>query len=368
MNESDRERIESLDGLLAEYKDHFPTNEMPEGVNLNQPRRHGYDTVDKLYTSRNLVACAAIWKEIRRIKDPDLASSLAFAFTSLYRRVTRLSEYRFWGGSGNTANLNVPYIWNESNVFVTYRRKAKSIHDHMVTTAQAYGGDVVVRTGNAADLSFLPDRSVDLIFTDPPFGGNINYSEMNILWESWLGEFTDPTDEAIVNKYQGKGLDAYGNIMTDCLAEANRVLRDGHWMVLVFMNSSQAVWKRLKDAIGRAGFSIERVSIFDKQHGTFKHFVSDNTAGADLMLHCKKAEAMEKTSDGPEANGQDVVRFLTKELARLPVLPFIHVNRDAEIDYRTLYSRYIAGAMQEKNGVMDFAEFRATAVAFLGTN
>jgi hypothetical protein len=45
----------------------------------------------------------------------------------------------------------------------------------------------------------LPDASVDLVFTDPPFGANINYSEMNILWESWLGRFTDNTHEAIIN-------------------------------------------------------------------------------------------------------------------------------------------------------------------------
>jgi hypothetical protein len=50
-------------------------------------------------------------------------------------------------------------------------------------------------------------------------------------------------------------------------------------MVLVFMNSSQEVWQALRDAILKAGFLIERVDIFDKQHGTFKQFVSENTGG-----------------------------------------------------------------------------------------
>lgn len=365
LDEPDRQRIERAGGLVDEYTGHFPKTAIPDGINLNQPKRHGYDTIDKLYTPRNLVACAAIWKEIGRIKDVELASSLAFAFTSMYRRVTRLSEYRFWGGSGNTANFNVPHIFNESNVFTTYRRKAKSIYDHLVTTARSYTGDVIVRTGSASDLSFLPDGSVDFIFTDPPFGGNINYSEMNILWESWLGTFTDPTAEAIVNKYQGKDIDAYRSIMLSCLREAHRVLRDGHWMVLLFMNSSQAIWRALKESVERAGFSIDRVSIFDKQHGTFKHFVSANTAGADLMLHCRKTEVAERTSEFKAADRQDVERFLMMERKSLPVLPFIHVNRKSEIDYRTLYSRYIAGAMQDEGEVVDFAEFRAVAVETL---
>lgn len=365
LDDADHQRIDQASGLLDEYSGHYPTINIPDGINLNQPKRHGYDTIDKLYTPRNLVASAALWKEIRRVKDLEVASCLAFAFTSLYRRVTKLSEYRFWGGSGNTANFNVPYICNESNVFTTYRRKAKSICDHMMTTALSYTGDVVVRTGSAANLSLLPDESVDLVFTDPPFGGNINYSEMNILWESWLGTFTDSTEEAIVNKYQGKDIGTYRQLMSSCLRESYRVLRSDHWMVLVFMNSSQAVWRALTEAISEAGFSIEKVSIFDKQHGTFKHFVSDNTAGADLMLHCKKTRSIGHSIGSDLSNRRDVVQFLTEERTRLPVLPFIHVQRESEIDYRTLYSRYMAHAIQEGIDVMDFAEFRTVAVETL---
>ena len=37
----------------------------------------------------------------------------------------------------------------------------------------------------SADIP-LKDNSVDYIFTDPPFGANIMYSELNFLPESWL--------------------------------------------------------------------------------------------------------------------------------------------------------------------------------------
>jgi len=59
-------------------------------------------------------------------------------------------------------------------------------------------------------------------------------------------------------------------------------------MMLVFMNSSAKVWDALRTAVHRAGFVAERIDIFDKQHGTFKQFVSENTAGCDLVLHCRK--------------------------------------------------------------------------------
>ena len=163
VDDEDHRRIKAANSVLAEYDENIPRNELPDGVNLNQPKRHGYVTIDKLYTPRNLAASAAIWREIRRLEDPNLAAALAFVFTSMYQRITRLSEYRFWGGSGNIANFNVPQIFNESNVFVTFKRKAKSIADHLATTARQYRGEAVVRTGSATDLVFLPDDSIDFL-------------------------------------------------------------------------------------------------------------------------------------------------------------------------------------------------------------
>jgi hypothetical protein len=224
-----------------------------------------------------------------------------------------------------------------------------------------------VRTGSATDLSFLPDNSCDLVFTDPPFGANINYSEMNILWESWLGAFTDAKDEAIVNRFQEKDVARYGELMMASLRECHRVLRPGHWMILVFMNSSQDVWHSLRDAVGAAGFSIERVDIFDKQHGTFKQFVSDNTAGCDLLLHCRKSDAVRTVAAGTAANGvaESVSVFLSERLAAIPKLPYLHVQRDEEIDYRMLYSEFLADRLMDKGHLLDFASFRTAAASVL---
>lgn len=345
----------------------FPTTELPNGVNLCQPKRHGLISVDRFYTPRNLAAMSALWRHIHRVKDDELAGFLTFVFTSLYQRVTKLSEFRFWGGSGNTANFNVPYLFNEANVFVTFERKARSIQDHLETTAKKYEGQAIVRTGSATKLSFLPDGSIDLVFTDPPFGGNIHYSEMNILWESWLGCFTDNADEAIINRFQKKDAARYGQLMRESLGECHRVLRSGHWMVLVFMNSSQEVWQVLRDAIVRAGFVIERVDIFDKQHGTFKQFVSENTAGCDLLLHCRKAENAQGPTVMPKLRvGREAVqRFLHKREGPIPKLPFLHVSRSEEIDYRMLYSEFLARRLGEGEELIDFPLFRGLAAAFL---
>lgn len=355
--------------LLAEIEAHppvdwnyVPRTELPDGVNLRQPRKHGLDSVDKLYTIRNLAAMSHLWQAIHRVEDANLAAFLAFIFTSLYQRVTRLAEFRFWGGSGNMAHFNVPFVFKEANVFDTFARKARSIQDHLQATAARYNGQSIVVNGSATTIDYLPDNSVDMIFTDPPFGANINYSEMNILWEAWLGHFTDPTDEAIINEIQGKGLKEYQYLMTKSLEEAYRVLRPGHWMLLVFMNSSKQVFESLREAIVNSGFEVKQIDIFDKQHATFKQLVSDNTPGSDLIFHCQKPDRSHDSANNPERLHTNVYESLRQFLLSVNLAEFridyLHVERKSEFDYRKLYSRWLAHNLSAGLSILDYSDFR----------
>ncbi len=361
LNCEDVDGIAKIETGLFLSEGYFPKNTVPDGVNLNQPKRHGLTSIDRFYTSRNLSAMSHIWREINRLEDTRLASSLAFVFTSLYQRVTRLSEFRFWGGSGNTARFNVPFIFNEANVFITFYRKAASILDHLETTASYYKGKKAVVCNSATELGYIPNDSIDFIFTDPPFGGNINYSEMNILWESWLGEFTDATNEAIINRAQGKDVSDYKILMEKSLSECYRVLRRGHWMLLVFMNSSRKVWEALKSAVQQAGFIIEGLDIFDKQHGTFKQFVSENTAGCDLVLHCRKPLIPTKIDEpgAPVPCRESILAFLKKRDKSIPITGYLHVLRNNEADLRRLYSEWLAFGLPKDHELADFSFFRS---------
>ncbi len=362
LSASDLEKLREIEQNPPLAEGFYPLTVLPEGVNLRQPAKHGLDRIDKFYTSRNLAAMSHLWKAVHRVQPPELAAHIAFVFTSLYQRVTRLSEFRFWGGSGNTARFNVPYIFNEANIFLTFIRKAKTIQDHLEATAINYRGKSIVVQNSATSLDYLPDQSVDLIFTDPPFGANINYSEMNFLWESWLGAFTDNANEAIINKAQRKDVSDYQRLMTQSMRECFRVLRAGHWLLLVFMNSSSEVWSSLRAAITEAGFTIKKVDTFDKQHGTFKQFVSENTAGFDLVLHCLKPEAPSQAEAQVDATTlrESVFAFLSRTDITLPTMVYLHVGREEEIDYRKLYSDWLSQTLLRDTELIDFAQFRIT--------
>jgi adenine-specific DNA methylase len=340
----------------------YPKDRFPDGINTRQPIAAGITSVDKAYTPRALHAMALLWKISSAWPEEDVRDKLLFTVTSLYQRVTVFSEFRFWGGSGNIANYNVPAIMNEQNVFATFERKAHTISWYFREAADI-PRQVEVSTQSACCLGQLPSRSVDYIFTDPPFGANINYSEMNFLWESWLAAKTDTREEAIVNKIQGKDYEDYQRLLCRAFREMRRVLKDDAWLTVVFHNSSEKAWNAIQTSLDEAGFSIEGTQTFDKKHGTFKMFVSENAVGYDLVLHCRKSkEAINYLNGFASANGRDDAReYINRTLLEGTVsyqVHYLHVAREDEFDYRRLYANWLRDALPRGLVSLSFEEFR----------
>jgi DNA modification methylase len=342
----------------------YPTAPFPDGVNTRQPIAAGITTVDKAYTPRALWAMAHLWDRAQKWPEPEVRDKLLFTLTSLYQRVTVFSEFRFWGGSGNTANFNVPAIMNEQNVFRAFERKANTISWYFKHAAPV-ARKLQVSAQSASRLAQLPDKSVDYVFTDPPFGGNINYSEMNFLWESWLQVYTDNKEEAIVNKVQKKGFDEYRELLTAAFSEIRRVLKDNGWLTVVFHNSSDKVWMALQQAISEAGFKIRGTQTFDKEHGTFKQFVSDNAVGYDLVIHCRKSEESGSPSLKEKSGVLEQAKVFVQQAVRGElqnyIVRYLHVRRGDEFDYRKLYANWLADALPTSLVSLSFEEFRGLA-------
>src|SRR5207248_1172971 len=119
------------------------------------------------------------------------------------------------------------------------------------------------------------DGSVDYVFTDPPFGSNIFYSDMNLFHEAWLGLSTNHESEAVVHttgrKKQGAA-ERYEKLLRRAFSEAYRILRPGRYMSVVFGNSSGRIWGLVQRAMRDAGFSAApvHVAILDKGQRSVK--------------------------------------------------------------------------------------------------
>ena len=189
----------------------------------------------------------------------------------------------------------------------------------------------VISVNSTTDLRNVPDNSVDYIFTDPPFGGNLNYSELSFIWESWLKVKTNNKCEAIMNPVQHKGLTEYQNLMTKSFCEYFRILKPNRWMTVEFHNSKNAVWNAIQEGLQRAGFIVADVRTLDKQLGTFKQTTSSSAVKQDLVISAYKPANKFRRNILNEAGSEETAwAFVRQHLSNLPVV--VDADHNGKID------------------------------------
>lgn len=248
------------------------TREMWRGVH----RDAGITRACDFYTKRNLWALARLLKEVREISNPLLRYKLLFAFTGVVNTSSKMNAHNLSGQARpRIGTLYIPSFKEEASVLRLFSGKSKS-HPILASVQRKFNKTkCFFLTKHAGTLSEVANDSIDYIFTDPPFGSNIFYSDCSFLWESWLGEFTDDTKEAVWNKSRkpdegGKTIDDYKNLMAESFREMYRVLKPNRWATVVFSNSDDRVWESIQDTAYQAGFVIYGGKEFDKVQRSFK--------------------------------------------------------------------------------------------------
>ncbi len=292
----------------------------------DEPKRNekrGITHPYQMFSKRNLIALSMLWHYINEVGREEIKDKLKFAFTGLLFQVSLQSKWRLSGGTGiRTGTLYMPSMVNDLNVFDFLAGRIKdllggykSFEDWLKVKES---GKVTIALQSATDLSDIGDRTVDYAYYDPPYGANINYSELNLVWESWLSKKTDTKDEIIENKYQGKDRAKYEEMMYQAVAEVFRVLKPGRWLTIVYSYSDPSMYRTIQNIAHKAGFidegEILHVSSARKTHSQIQ---SDVTQQRYLVINFKKPKNGErkiiKESEDIEYSVIQVIQeFLTK--------------------------------------------------------
>ena len=185
----------------------FPKDRMMEGHETRRNDPLGYTHVHHFYTKRNLWTLSVALGKTEKIESKTTRSMCRFLFQQWAIGFSKLNRYSPHHYSQNNRNLSgTLYIGSQiAEVSPTYAFKNKL--KRLVSTFVKQKNAIAAIATQSSESMPLPDASIDYIFLDPPFGSNLNYAELNFLWESWLRVWTNTKSEAIENSAQGKGID-----------------------------------------------------------------------------------------------------------------------------------------------------------------
>lgn len=309
-----------------------PNDKLPEGDNTEQPKKsHGLFTVGQFYFDRSAVVFAEF---IEMAKSSKYKDALLFLVTSIITKTgSKLHNIGFKKGAINLAGampnvLYVPSTIAERNIISLIENK---LNDILKVYAEKRNKESILIQTCSATNTKIPTNSIDYIFTDPPFGANINYSEMNFIWEAWLKVKTNSTKEAIMNKTQNKSLNEYQELMTQSFREYYRVLKPGRWMTVEFHNSLNSVWNAINYALQTAGFVIADIRTLDKKQGTFKQMTTASAVKQDLVISAyKPKESLKRIIFEQAGRPETAWAFVQQHLANLPVV--VDADNNGKID------------------------------------
>ncbi len=329
-DDQDKQRIDAASNLLGSHG--LPSVPLIDGKETQRNVPIGITHLHQFFTPREHLFVATLLHQIQNYPDDNLRQMLLFAFTASLPYTSRMRRFRAdrKGGGPLSGTLYVSSLITPPHVLKTFRRNAKTIANSLTPPVDPQRGHVI-STQDAGHLRQIPDSSVDYIFTDPPFGHNFDYSELNFFWEGLLGTVTNQKPEAIVSTSQGKGIDDYRELMERSFSEYFRILKPGRWLTVEFSNTKASVWNAIQSALERSGFVVANVASLDKKQHSFKAVMTPTAVKQDLVISAYKPnggleDRFFRLESGTEEGVWD---FIRTHLKQLPV--FISKNAQAEI-------------------------------------
>ena len=372
----------------------YPKDKIFLGEKTKELLTKNYKYFYELFSKRNLLSLAILYQKIKNLKIQVIKELLLLAISSGLYECSWLSHikggvvvkpgHHYWLAN-IPAEVNVwKYFYLRFNLAILRGKQysQKEIEDYYeAKNFQELQKDktCLLLTQSSTELS-LPNEAVDAVITDPPYGANVNYTELSDFWAIWIkdilglrpDELIDYKEEVIENKYEGKGAKEYRDLMYRVFKECYRVLKPNRWMVMTFHNRDFQTWNAIHLAAHDAGFilSEEDGMIYQppiQQYVTTLHQRSGGSMLGDFILSFQKAEKIPERKIIEYIDIGKRIQELAAETIQyhggatlsqiyMRLIPFLVNKRKLEEIKENDLPKYFNCKFEEKNGKWYFKE------------
>lgn len=324
----DLEIIEKIQALNSPAE--IPNLKLPDMqmARVGRMKTTNVSHIHHFFLPRQAHSLAELWRFANQQENPRIKRFLLFFIEQAISGMSILNRYqpvqhgRLGGSQVNRAMSGVFYAASQiSEVSPWYNLdgKLKRLVKAFKEKAKAEICSVIT-TENLGTLDVV-ENSIDYIFTDPPFGENIYYSDLNILIESWHKVLSAPKHEVIVDRVRKKTFIDYERMMETCFGNYYKSLKPGRWMTVEFHNSKNRVWNAIQQAILNSGFIIADVRVLDKKQRSFQQAMSANAVKQDLVISAyKPTEEFQVQIQSKIGTLEGVWAFIRQHLNQLPII------------------------------------------------
>lgn len=319
-----------------------------------------FRTVSELFTKRNLWALALLFANINEVEDKTFSDCFKIAGTGFLLALSKMQRY-YPGSSFPNMTLPgtyyMPPVFSEENVptyfYNKHLRNVKGI-EQINEALSPNRVSCLISTQSATSLHEISSASVDYIYTDPPYSNNIQYGELNFIWEAWLNLPTNWHDnEIIINNTRGKTEQEWVRMMTMAMNECFRILKPGRWISLCYHDTSEGTWELLQDLMTEVGFIPDRTSstlYIDTEQKSFNQITAEKVNKRDLVINFRRPDSNEIVTIITISGEEDKATFVEKARAILTEALEKHPGSTADRLYDELVSRMVRrGEFQRHN-------------------
>ena len=358
---NDLSRYEEAHSAWGKMRPRFvPEEAIPSGDETDRLHRWGYKNYRDLFNARQLLGLELSCRIISRQNDQRVRNALATNLSDLLRYQNMLCRYdtmalksldifsvhgfpvglvqcesNFLGISNGSQGVNVG-SGGWSNIIDKFV-KAKSYCDHpfeilhkgslkvQVAIEGEWIGDisngnlpkekrgVYLKCENAAEAK-LPPASLDAVFTDPPYYGNVQYAELMDFCYVWLRHLVGDTDkvfekistrdpnELTGNKNMGRGLDHFTEGISMVFQRMSKALKPGSPLAFTYHHNNLEAYFPIAVAILDSGLACSASIPCPAEMGASIHIKGTGSSIIDTVLVCRSTGSIPRrwVTDSPQ--------------------------------------------------------------------